>query len=86
MVVDLEKAAISVPIISMRLLLKKKKKGKNRLELLTPRLTKRKARGIYNNLVIELWLEDKEKYEKFLRLDSFTFDELLNLIRSHMEK
>ena len=54
MVVDLEKAAISVPIISMRLLLKKKKKGKNRLELLTPRLTKRKARGIYNNLVIEL--------------------------------
>ena len=59
MAADLEKAAISVPIISMRLLLKKKKKGKNRLELVTPRLTKRKARGIYNNLVIELWLEDK---------------------------
>ena len=70
----------------MKLLLKKKKKGRNRLELVTPRLTKREARGIYNNLVIVFWLEDKEKYEKFLRLDAFTFDDLLNLIRSHIEK
>ena len=70
----------------MKLLLKKKKKGRNRLELVTSRLTKREAREIYNNLVIVFWLEDKEKYEKFLRLDAFTFDELLNLIRSHIEK
>ena len=70
----------------MKLLLKKKKKGRNRLELVTSRLTKQEAREIYNNLVIVFWLEDKEKYEKFLRLDAFTFDELLNLIRSHIEK
>ena len=70
----------------MKLLLKKKKKGRNRLELVTSRLTKREAREIYNNLVIVFWLEDKEKYEKFLRLDAFTFDDLLNLIRSHIEK
>ena len=59
MATGLEKAPIAVLIISLMLLFKKNK-GKKRSIWVKPWLTRRDNRGIYNNLVKELRLEDGE--------------------------
>ena len=83
---DIEIAATVAVIISLMLLLKKKKKGRKRSIWVKPWLTRRETRGIDNNLVRVLRLEDEEEYKMFLRTDAETFVELLNLIKSDIEK
>ena len=53
---DLERATIAAVIISLMLLLKKKWKRIKCLICVKPWLTRRKTKGIYNNLVRELRL------------------------------
>ena len=49
--------------------------GRKRSIPVTFWLARRETRGIYNNLVRELRLEDEEEYKKLLRMDAEIFDE-----------
>ncbi|RXM30136.1 hypothetical protein EOD39_8138 [Acipenser ruthenus] len=51
-----------------------------------PWLRRRQKHGAYHALVQEMRLEDAEKDQNFLRMDTQSFDLLLNLVKPLTEK
>ncbi|MGH0118224.1 UNVERIFIED_CONTAM: hypothetical protein FKN15_050819 [Acipenser sinensis] len=51
-----------------------------------PWLRRRQKHGAYHALIQEMRLEDAEKYQNFLRMDTQSFDLLLNLVKHLIEK
>ena len=63
-----------------------KKKQKRRFAWVRTWLARREEKGVYNNLMQEMRLEDAESFRRFLRMNTATFDQLLAMVTPVLEK
>ena len=63
-----------------------KKRRKNSKIWVKKWLAARDDKGVYNNLIQELRLDDAESYRRYLRMNTQTFEELLFNVSPKLEK
>ena len=63
-----------------------KKKCKKRCTWIRTWLARRDEKGVYNNLIQEMRLEDNESFHRYLRMNTATFDHLLELVTPLLQK
>ena len=64
----------------------RKKKRKPREIWVKKWLMKRDKKSAYNTILQELRLDDKANFRRYLRMNTDTFDELVRLVKPHIEK
>lgn len=77
---------VSCASIIIAAALTKKKKRKKRSVWVKTWLLQRDIKGAYNNIIQELRLEDMENYRRYLRMNTETFEELLNRVTPLLKK
>lgn len=65
---------------------KKKRKGSQKGRLWSRQWLTRRPQYTHENLLADLRLSSPADYKDFLRMDSETFDKLLNLVRPYLQK
>ena len=86
---DRKGRAVAAFTIAAAALLEQKeesKRWKQRGEWTKKWLLQRDEKGLYNNLVSELRLEEQRRYQNYLRMTEENLDELLSLIRKRITK
>ena len=63
-----------------------RKRWKNRKFWTKPYISRNSSLGAYNTLVQELRTEDAAAFKNFLRMDQTCFDELLEMVKPHLQK
>ena len=58
----------------------RKRKRKERSVWVRNWLARREEKGVYNNLIQEMRLEDSESFRRYLRMNTATFERLLELV------
>ena len=65
---------------------KNRKRWRKRLIWTKPYISRNPSLGVYNTLVQELRAEDTAAFKNFLRMDQNCFDELLEMVKPHIQK
>ncbi|KAG8230201.1 hypothetical protein J437_LFUL009881 [Ladona fulva] len=64
----------------------KKRQGRKKREWVKKWVLKRQSRGVFNSLLMELRLEEKETYKNFLHMSADDFDCLLKMVSHKITK
>ena len=64
----------------------RKKKKRPRSTWMKTWLARRNEKGVYNNLINEMRLEDAESFRRYLRMNTESFEHLLELVTPGLEK
>ena len=72
--------------IVLALAVKKGRKRRKRRIWVKTWLSRRDEKGVYNNLLQEMRLEDSESYRRYLRMNTETFETLLNMVTPVLQK
>ena len=65
---------------------RKKKRRKQRTVWVKPWISRRDELGAYNALINEMAMTDREDYRRFMRMNTETFTELIEKLRSYITK
>ena len=83
---QIKKKKLALAVVAMCVLAKSRRRRKSQSVWVRSWLARRQHLGFKATLITELSIEDSAEYRSMFRMDKATFEELLNMVRSHIEK
>ena len=81
-----EENALLIASVGIVLSVAVRRKRKPRSHWVRSWLARRNQKGVYNNLITEMRLEDVESFRQYLRMNTASFEHLLQLVTPYLDK